>query len=136
MGPMGPHGNQNTWNTISILLGIIIVLLILVISYLWFNHGRNSTKKEKERESILRHVLPKNNKIDVALKLLNKNEKLIVRALIESGGEMLQKDISAELGLSRVQTHRTVQSLIERDIVTTERHFNTNRIRLSAWLRK
>jgi uncharacterized membrane protein len=135
MGPMGPHGNQKTWNTISILLGIIIVLLILVISYLWFNHGRNSSKKEEVRESI-GHVLPENNKIDVALKLLNKNEKLIVRALIDSGGEMLQKDISAEIGLSRVQTHRTVQSLIERDIVTTERHFNTNRIRLSTWLRK
>ena len=73
-------------------------------------------------------------KIDVALRLLNDNERLIVQALIDHGGEMLQKDISYELELTRVQTHRTVQSLIEREIVTTTDHYNTKKITLAEWL--
>jgi DNA-binding transcriptional regulator LsrR (DeoR family) len=47
---------------------------------------------------------------------------------------MLQKDISNELEMTRVQTHRAIQSLIERDIVTSEDHFNTKKITLADWL--
>jgi uncharacterized membrane protein len=49
---------------------------------------------------------------------------------------MLQKDISYELGFSRVKTHRTLVRLIERGVVTAEKEYNTNRIELADWLNK
>jgi uncharacterized membrane protein len=74
------------------------------------------------------------DKIDVALKLLNPQEKQVVQALIEKGGEMLQKDIHYELDMTRVQAHRTVQSLTQRELVTVEDHFNTKKVILADWL--
>ena len=130
MGPMGPHGDISGSSTTITLLWIIIILLVVIIVYLWYTGSRKQEKKTEEpvEESI------ELDKIDVALRLLNDNEKLIVQALIDHGGEMLQKDISYELELSRVQTHRTVQSLIEREIVTTEDHYNTKKVTLAKWL--
>ena len=49
---------------------------------------------------------------------------------------MLQKNISYELKLNRVKTHRVLVGLIERGIVGAEKHFNKNMITLAEWLRE
>lgn len=131
MGPMGPHGNGSSSSTLVSLLWIIIILLLIIISYLWYNESKKQGTKPdlfSETEMI------ESEKIDVALRLLNENEKRIVQVLIDNGGEMLQKDISYELELTRVQTHRTIQSLIEREIVSKEDHYNTKKVTLADWL--
>lgn len=132
MGPMHPTYDSWVLEIIPILLGIIIALLLILIVYLWINQNNKQISKPQKKE-----INPKNDaheKIDIAIRLLNDNEKLIVQSLLDNGGEMLQKDISTELGLSRVQTHRSIQSLIERDMVTTEDYFNTKKVTLSKWL--
>ena len=48
---------------------------------------------------------------------------------------MLQKDISWELGFSRVKTHRVLVKLLSRGVVTAEKHYNTNKIELADWLK-
>ncbi|MCW4012066.1 MAG: hypothetical protein NWF07_03640 [Candidatus Bathyarchaeota archaeon] len=133
MGPMHPYTDSWIIDIIPILLGLIIVLLVLIIVYLWINQN-NDRKPEKivETETVFENGSL--DKIDVAIRLLTDNEKVIVQALIDNGGDMLQKDISTELGLSRVQTHRSIQSLIERDMVTAVDYFNTKKITLSKWL--
>ena len=133
MGPMHPYTSSWITEIIPILLGLIIVLLILIIVYLWINQN-NDRKPEKISETESKSETGNLDKIDVAIRLLTENEKLIVQALIDNGGDMLQKDISTELGLSRVQTHRSIQSLIERDMVTTIDYFNTKKVTLSKWL--
>jgi len=131
MGQMMPHGDTSGN---SALLWIIIILLVIIIAYLWFTGGRRQPIKATVQD--LQNDPPsiETDKIDVALRLLNDHEKQIVQALIDNGGEMLQKDISSELDLTRVQTHRAIQSLIERDIVSAEDHFNTKKITLRDWL--
>jgi uncharacterized membrane protein len=127
MGPMMPHDTGAN----TTLLWIIITLLAVIIIYLWYTGGRTrvtTIESEVNPEPI------ESPKIDVALRLLNDHERLVVQALIDHGGEMLQKDITYELGLTRVQTHRTVQSLIEREIVTTQDHYNTKKVTLAQWL--
>ena len=127
--PMGGSGTDNT------LLWVIIILLLVIIAYLWYNSNRKKTTHIEPVKPETTETDPiESDKIDVALRLLNENEKQIVEALIEHGGEMLQKDITYELGLTRVQTHRAVQSLIDRAIVTTEDHFNTKKVTLAEWL--
>lgn len=133
MGPMNPDWNSNTVSTVSILLGFIIVLLVFIIVYLWVNQNK---RQPVEDVAHVEQVSTDVDKVQVVLKLLNDNEKLIVQALLDHGGEMLQKDISYELELTRVQTHRTIQSLLEREIVSSEPHFNTNKISLNPWVRE
>lgn len=133
MGQMMPHGDTSGN---SALLWIIIILLVIIIAYLWFTGGRRQPIKATpvQETPINESQSIETDKIDVALRLLNDHEKQIVQALIDKGGEMLQKDISSELDLTRVQTHRAIQSLIERDIVSAEDHFNTKKITLRDWL--
>jgi len=72
--------------------------------------------------------------LDVAMRLLEPEEKRVVEALSTAGGSMLQKDISYELGFSRVKTHRVLVKLLKRGVVTAEKQYNTNRIELVDWL--
>jgi uncharacterized membrane protein len=132
MGPMGPHGNGSTSGTVSALLLVIIILLLVIIVYLWYNNRRKDRQRAEEQAAEIEPI--ESDKIEVALRLLNDNEKIIVQALLDHGGEMLQKDISYELELTRVQTHRAVQSLMERGIVITEDHYNTKKVTLAQWL--
>lgn len=127
---MGPNGMGS--GTVSALLWVIIILLLVVIAYLWYNNSRKEKTGDQKPQAEPEPL--ESDKIDVALRLLNDNEKIIVQALIDHGGMMLQKDISHELELTRVQTHRAVQSLIERGIVTTEDHYNTKKVSLAQWL--
>ena len=64
------------------------------------------------------------------------DERKVVDALLKSGGSMLQKDISWKTGFSRVKTHRVLARLIRRDVVASEKYYNTNRITLSNWIQQ
>ena len=75
------------------------------------------------------------NSIDVALRMLQPDERLVVEALIKEGGSMLQKDISRELGLSRVKVHRILVRLLRRGVIEIEEYYNTNKIKLADWLK-
>jgi uncharacterized membrane protein len=132
MGPMMPMEPNNNNDIITFLLSVIIVLLLLIIIYLWYSQNKKPTSVKETAPETPEEVDV--DKVEVVLKLLNDNEKRIFQAIIENGGEMLQKDISYELDLTRVQTHRAVQSLIERELVKTEPHFNTNKITINDWV--
>ena len=73
--------------------------------------------------------------LDVAMRLLEPDERRVVEALVKAGGSMLQKDITYELSISRVKTHRTMVKLLRRGVVTAEKYYNTNRIQIVEWLK-
>jgi len=125
--PMGPmRGSSNNY-----LLWIIIGLLLVIIVYLWYN-GRKRGEPVNTDPVLVEN--PDVDKIEVAMRLLSPNERIVVEALVSNDGEMLQKDLHYQLDLSRVQAHRIVQGLTQRDIVTVEDHYNTKKIRLADWL--
>ncbi len=70
------------------------------------------------------------------MRLLEPDEKRVVEAIVASGGAMLQKDISYELGFSRVKTHRVIVKLLRRGVVTAEKQYNTNRVELADWIKE
>jgi uncharacterized membrane protein len=76
----------------------------------------------------------KKKSLEVALKLLENDERKVVKALVEAGGSMLQKNISKETNMSMVKTHRVLTRLIGRNVVSTEKYYNTNKITPSSWL--
>jgi uncharacterized membrane protein len=79
-------------------------------------------------------VTTQESPIDVALRLLESDERNVVETLVNEGGSMLQKEISWKTGYSRVKTHRVLVRLIRRGVVTSDKYYNTNKITLSNWL--
>ena len=66
----------------------------------------------------------------MVIKGLTEEERKVVEYIAENGGEVLQKDIARDLGLSRLKTHRLVSSLRKRGVVEVEQWGNTNKVRL------
>ena len=132
-GPMGP---MNGWMQYQALF-VVVILLLLVVIVLLFLRQRPAPAETRGAvaETKIEAAPPtSDDKLEVALRLLDENERRVVEALVAEGGRMLQKDISINLGFSRVKTHRVVQSLLKRGLVTTEEHYNTNRVTLVDWL--
>jgi uncharacterized membrane protein len=120
-------------------LFVVVILLLLAVILLLFLRQRSAQPEKLEPGSEARAGEPgaagSEDKLEVALRLLDENERRVVEALVAGGGSMLQKDISYELGFSRVKAHRVVQSLVRRGLVTAEEHYNTNRVSLVDWLK-
>ena len=127
-------------------LGIIVVILSVIIILTWFPRltgvrpsltiePQVVQQDEIDLPTDVGSTIESETPLEVALRLLEPDEILIIKALEEAGGSMLQKDISYELEFSRVKTHRVLVRLLKRGVVTAEKHFNTNRIELADWLK-
>jgi len=133
-----------------LILVVLIVFFIFVIILLFFPRlekvkttenlqqevERQQAVTEKIKEIAQEDRTVRSRSIDMAIRMLEPDERRVVEALMEAGGTMLQKDISRELGLSRVKTHRVLVRLLRRGVVTAEKHYNTNRIELADWLKR
>lgn len=144
-GQMGPHFTQST-DTLLI-LGVIVVILSVIIILTWFPRLTGVKPSLTIKPQVVRREGDKapadiggsperENALEVALRLLEPDEIRIVEAVKGAGGSMLQKDISYQLGLSRVKTHRILVRLIKRGVVSAEKYHNTNRIDLADWLKE
>jgi uncharacterized membrane protein len=69
--------------------------------------------------------------INIMLKLLNKDEGLIIEKLINSKGKVLQSEISRAEGLNKVKAHRILSRLRERGVIRLEKYGKTNLVYLS-----
>jgi hypothetical protein len=133
---------------------LVIGILVIVVLYLLFRPLNRikvtknlepvvqTTVREQQSDTIKKIESPENNvrvttqesPIEVALRLLESDERNVVEILVKEGGSMLQKEISWKTGYSRVKTHRVLVRLIRRGVVTSDKYYNTNRITLSNWL--
>ena len=146
-GPDGGFGMFQSWFWVLLLIPVLVGIVLLYRLFLpELNRVKVTEKLEelveksvkeeieedmdvKEKSVDSKVVRSQEALIEVALRLLESNEKRVVKALIEAGGSMLQKEISWKTGLSRVQTHRILVKLIRRNVVTSEKYYNTNKIK-------
>ncbi len=131
--------NQPDYTLIIVATASIAIIAFSVILLLFPRlQGMASTEIIQpviEREESKVEEEPRGTKaVEVAMRLLEPDEKRVMEAMIEAGGSMLQKDISYETGFSRVKTHRVLVRLIRRGVVTAEKYYNTNRIEVADWL--
>jgi uncharacterized membrane protein len=151
-GPNGGFGPFQSWFWIILLIPILLVSVLLYRLFLPELKRVKTTEKLEEvvgdlvkesiekdtsikSESIERKVIQsKVEPIETALRLLESDEKRVVKTLIEAGGSMLQKEISWKTNFSRVKTHRILVRLIRRGVVNSEKYYNTNKITLADWL--
>jgi len=153
----GPNGGGSILQRYGWVLLLIPVLVAIAVLYRFFLPELQKVKvtepladvgaEQPRVESVLKEVededregkdeapgQPQEARIEVALRLLEADERQVVDALVKAGGSLLQKEISWETKFSRVKTHRVLVRLIRRGVVTSEKYFNTNKITLAEWL--
>lgn len=66
----------------------------------------------------------------MALRLLEGDERRVFRKIVEADGEILQKDIVSSVPFSKAKVSRIVDKLEEKGLITKQRHGYTNKIML------
>jgi len=66
----------------------------------------------------------------LVLRLLSGDERTMYKALMDSSGEALQKDLILRTKMSNAKVSRVLDRLVEKDVVLKERHGATNKIRI------
>ena len=119
----------------SFWLILIVIPLFVAISVLGYvTLFPEIGEKKIEEKQLLPVVEGGESTLDAVLRVLKEDEQKVIETLVTEGGTMLQKDIRWKTGFSRVKTHRIIYRLAERGIVSTEKHYNTNKITLADWL--
>jgi hypothetical protein len=67
----------------------------------------------------------------MALRLLEGDERRVYRKVVEAGGEILQKDIVSAVPFSKAKVSRIIDKLDEKGLISKERHGYTNKIVLT-----
>jgi len=138
--------DQSDYGTVIIATALIVIVAVAVMLLMFPKlQGIASTESIRPVVEIHEEEAParsgadddrKTGAVEVAMRLLEPDEKRVVEALTAAGGTILQKDITHETGFSRVKTHRVLVRLIRRGVVTAEKYYNTNRIEIADWLRE
>ncbi len=68
---------------------------------------------------------------DLVLRLLDGDERRLMRVILESSGDILQRDLVAATAFSDAKVSRLLDRLEERGLVVRERRGMTNRVRLT-----
>ncbi len=79
---------------------------------------RKADDEEKKRETYL------------VLRLLTGDERTMFRTILDSGGEALQKDLMQRAKMSNAKVSRVLDRLVEKGVVSKERHGSTNKVRI------
>jgi len=66
----------------------------------------------------------------LVLRLLSGDERTMFKAIMDSGGEALQKDLIQRTKMSNAKVSRVLEKLEQKGVVSKERHGSTNKIRI------
>ncbi|HIH31821.1 TPA: hypothetical protein HA235_03875 [Candidatus Woesearchaeota archaeon] len=63
---------------------------------------------------------------EILLKFLNKDEREIIKKIVESNGKILQSQLSRTTSLNKVKVHRILSKLKEKELIKIQNHGKTN----------
>jgi len=66
----------------------------------------------------------------LVLRLLTGDERTMFKAIMDTGGEALQKDLIQRTKMSNAKVSRVLEKLEQKGVVSKERHGSTNKIRI------
>jgi uncharacterized membrane protein len=67
---------------------------------------------------------------NLALRLLQGDERRMLRQIFDAGGQILQKDLVYRAGFSKVKVTRLLDKLERKGLIIRERHGSTNLVRV------
>ena len=126
-----------------LILGIILIMASIPITYYYISK-KMEQKLNEHVESLSRIVNKRKNKPnksslsseDKILKFLNPSEQKIVKILLKSDGERLQSQIAKLGNMTKLQVHRIVKGLEQKNIIETEPYGKTKKISLTNEFKK
>ncbi|MDD5147915.1 MAG: super-infection exclusion protein B [Candidatus ainarchaeum sp.] len=68
---------------------------------------------------------------ETLVQFLNRDEKTVVRKILENNGRVFQSEISRIEGIGKLKSHRILQRLSDRKVIEIEKHGKTNIIKLA-----
>jgi len=66
----------------------------------------------------------------LVLRLLTGDERMMFKAIMDSGGEALQKDLILRTKMSNAKVSRLLDRLAQKGVVTKERYGSTNKVKI------
>lgn len=93
-------------------LMLLVVLISIGFGYSWSAALQVKLSQEKQTSKELRMLISQ---------LLGPEDQLVLELLLESNGRISQSKISRHEKMTRVKAHRTVKSLEDRGVITTEK---------------
>ncbi len=66
----------------------------------------------------------------LVLRLLSGDERVMFKAIMDSGGEALQKELIIQTKMSNAKVSRLLDRLEQKNVITKERHGATNKIKI------
>lgn len=111
-----PIGYDNSIMQFFIHQHVTIMLVLVVISigmgYSWSSVLAQQIRKEEKTMQDL---------LDIVNDLLSRDDRLVIRLLVENNGRISQHEIALHEKMTRVKAHRVVKSLEQRGVVHKEK---------------
>ncbi len=114
----------------------LFFFLVVLVGLIYMVSQKSYREPERPVSRVVSKPVEKVEEEPDIFKVLRPDEKMVVELLIKNGGKMLQKDLRWELGMNRVQIHRIIERLEERNIVSRKPVGNTNEVILADWILK
>jgi uncharacterized membrane protein len=91
--------------------------------------------KEEEKEPVEAEALRPTEEVVaeesyLVLRLLSGDERTMFKAIMDSGGEALQKDLIQRTKMSNAKVSRVLEKLEQKGVVSKERYGSTNKVRI------
>jgi len=123
------------WGVVYLLVFVLLIGLVVALAVSYTTRGTTgevssappSTNVEVRSEE-------KRDGLADLMRILTPEEKTVINLLIQNGGEMLQKDITRQLGFTRLKTHRILERMENRNLIKRIRIGNTNKVFLEDWV--
>lgn len=153
MGMFGNHMSYGSGNVGLIAVSSALIVLSLMIMVLWRDYEplppsmvpassrENPTSPVVEGPQAVPTELPTPSAHEVdeeeaaareylVLRLLSGDERTMFKAIMDSGGEALQKDLIVRTKMSNAKVSRLLDRLLQKGVITKERHGATNKVRI------
>ncbi|GEM_PF-4733579 len=125
-------------NQLFLILAVLLIISVTLFSY-YFLSKRMERKIDSQIE-MLSKIISKREKKEKEnkslLKFFRDTERIVIEALIENGGKMLQSDLSKMKNMTKLKVHRAIKSLESKGVVKTESQGKTNKVTLVKGVRE
>lgn len=115
------------WGLFILILGLIAGI---AAAYLFLARAQATSAPAAATSDGTRPVAPPDLE-NLAVRLLDGDERRLMRVIVEAKGEILQRDLVRITAFSDAKVSRLLDRLEERGLVVRERHGMSNRVRLT-----
>ena len=146
-GMWGMHDTYSSINMSLIAISIIVIVASLMVFALWREYEPLpasmtpptmvlekvpiTPSKESKTVAPIEESSPGEEAAHnyLVLRLLNGDERTMYKAIMDAGGEILQKDLIQQTKMSNAKVSRVLDRLAAKEVITKERYGATNKIR-------